>query len=215
MLWRMSADLRQQGIGMTFINIDASTTRSVGGQMTGGKGGKGGNPFPSPYSGTQEFPVAAARTRAISCRIPAGSGQSRDRRRMKSASANGANPLAGLARPNRRRAMSARGRRDALRPDALALGIDLAQHHQHLLGDDVARDALALGLELLHVDPHRIERRRALCDDAGMQEGLDQHAEDIVAFLELGAAVVVAEDLLDRIAHPLPFEPIFGVDDLL
>jgi hypothetical protein len=40
-----------------------------GGQMTGGKGGKVGNPFPGPYSGTQELPVAAARTRAISCRI--------------------------------------------------------------------------------------------------------------------------------------------------
>jgi len=75
---------------MMFINIDASrayTTRSASGrlvhgrQVTGGKGGKGGNltparpdrlcsPNTSPCSGGKEFPVAAARTRAISCRIP-------------------------------------------------------------------------------------------------------------------------------------------------
>src|SRR6266851_8575960 len=168
MLWRMSADLRRQGIGMTFINIGASraaarassaarTTRSVGGQMTGGKGG---NPFLGPYSGGKEFPVFPAGRRARSCRVPW-------RRSTK--------PVAEIAE-NAEIPVSrhlGRGRRDALRPDALALGIDLAQHDQHLLGDDVARDALALGLELLHVDPHRIERRRALCDDAGMQEGLD------------------------------------------
>jgi len=94
MLWRMPADLRRERIGMMFIDIDASrgaarsssaacTTRSAfsrlihGHQMTGGKGGKGGNPFPPvcspntrPYSGTKEFPVAAARPRAISCRSP-------------------------------------------------------------------------------------------------------------------------------------------------
>src|SRR5258708_4434821 len=35
------------------------------------------------------------------------------------------------------------------------------------------------------------------------------------SFLELGAPVFVAEDLLDRIAHPLPVEPVLGVDDLL
>jgi hypothetical protein len=82
----MPADLRRERIGMMFINIDASggaarsssaacTTRSAdsrlihGRQMTGGQGGKGGNPFPpvnspntSPYSGTKEFPVVAART---------------------------------------------------------------------------------------------------------------------------------------------------------
>src|SRR5438270_12974306 len=69
-------------------------------------------------------------------------------------------------------------RRDILRRDALSLGVDLAQHHQHLLGHDVARDALALRLELLHVDPYRIKRRGAPRDDAGMQQGLDQHAED-------------------------------------
>jgi hypothetical protein len=55
----MKADLRRQGIGMTFINIGTSraaghalpatcTTRSAGGQMTGGKGGKGANRFPGP-----------------------------------------------------------------------------------------------------------------------------------------------------------------------
>ena len=76
---------------MMFIDIDASggaarsssaacTTRSAGSRLIHGRqmtGGKGGNPFPpvcspntSPYSGTKEFPVAGARTRAISCRIP-------------------------------------------------------------------------------------------------------------------------------------------------
>ena len=87
MLWRMAADLRRERIGMMLIDIDASrgaarsssaacATRSAGSrpihgrQMTGGKGGKEGNPFPGPYSGTKELPVAVARTRAISCRIP-------------------------------------------------------------------------------------------------------------------------------------------------
>src|SRR5258708_19108834 len=88
MLWRMPADLRRERIGMMFINIDVSraavqsssaacATRSACSRLvhgrqktTGGKGGKGGNPFPGPYSGTKELPVAVARTRAISCRIP-------------------------------------------------------------------------------------------------------------------------------------------------
>ena len=63
---------------MTFINIGTSraaghalpatcTTRSAGGQMTGGKGA---NPFPAPYSGTKEFPVLPAGRRARSCRVP-------------------------------------------------------------------------------------------------------------------------------------------------
>src|SRR6266851_1366848 len=101
MLWRMPADLRRERIGMIFINSDASraaarsrsaacTTRAVGRRLVPDRhrlvqktGGKGGNPFPGPYSGTKEFPVAAARIRAISCRIPAGSGRSRDRRLAK------------------------------------------------------------------------------------------------------------------------------------
>src|SRR5260370_23648344 len=144
MLWRMSADLRRQGIGMTFINIDTSTTRSVGGQMTGGKGGKVGNPFPSPYSGTQELPVVPAGRRARSCRVPW-------RRSTKPVAEIAENAEIPVSRPLRR------GRRDILRADALPLGIDLAQHHQHPLGHHVARDALALGLELLHVDPHRVK----------------------------------------------------------
>src|SRR6478609_9543190 len=70
MLWLMPADLRRQRIGMIFINIDAPSgaARSVaaagtiraacrrrvyGRQMSGGKGGKGGNPFSGPYSGAQ------------------------------------------------------------------------------------------------------------------------------------------------------------------
>ena len=68
---------------MMFINIDASggaarsssaacTTRSADSRLIHGRqmtGGQGGNPFPpvnspntSPYSGTKEFPVVAART---------------------------------------------------------------------------------------------------------------------------------------------------------
>src|SRR5216683_3249237 len=70
-----------------------------------------------------------------------------------------------------RRALGGAG--DVLGPDAATLGVDLAQHDQHLLGHDVARDALALGLELVHVDPHGIERRGAAGDDAGMQQRLD------------------------------------------
>ena len=38
-------------------------------KTTDGKGGKVGNPFPGPYSGTKELPVALARAHAISCRI--------------------------------------------------------------------------------------------------------------------------------------------------
>src|SRR3981081_4750689 len=131
MLWCMSADLRRQGIGMTFINIGASreaarasaaacTTRSVGGQTTGGKGGKGGNPFPSPYSGAKESPVVPAGRHARSCRVPW-------RRSTK--------PVAEIAE-NAEIPVSrhlGRGRRDVLRADALCPGIDLAQHHQHLL----------------------------------------------------------------------------------
>jgi hypothetical protein len=77
----MPADLRRERIGMMFINVEASrgaarssstacTTRSAGSRRVHGRqmtGGKGGNPFPplcssntSPYSGTKEFPVAAA-----------------------------------------------------------------------------------------------------------------------------------------------------------
>jgi len=71
---------------MTFINIGASreqrharssaacTTRSVGGQLTGGKGRKGRKtPFPGPYSGGKEFPVfPAGRPRKIvSCSLAA------------------------------------------------------------------------------------------------------------------------------------------------
>src|SRR6266851_4022941 len=87
MLWRMPAELRRERIGMMFINIDVSraaarspsatcTTRSACSRLvhghqktTGGKGGKGGNPYPGPYSGTKELPVAVARASAISCRI--------------------------------------------------------------------------------------------------------------------------------------------------
>jgi hypothetical protein len=76
----MPADLGRERIGMMFIDIDASracTTRSAssrlvhGREVTGGKVGKVGNltptrpgqvcsPNSSPYSGTKEFPVAAA-----------------------------------------------------------------------------------------------------------------------------------------------------------
>jgi hypothetical protein len=81
MLWRMSADLPRQGIGMTIISIDASgaaprassaacTMRSVGCEMTGGKGGKGANPLPGPYSGTKEFSVFPAKI--VSCCSGAG-----------------------------------------------------------------------------------------------------------------------------------------------
>src|SRR5207248_5816539 len=103
---------------------------------------------------------------------------------------------------------------DVLRADALSLGVDLAQHDQHLLGDDVARDALAFGLELVHVDPHGIKRRCSRGDDACMQQSFDQDAEDVGAVLQLLAAVVVAEALLHRVAHPLPVEAILGVDHL-
>ena len=72
---------------MMFINIDVSraaapspsaacATRSACSRLvhgrqktTGGKGGKGGNPFSGAYSGTKELPVAVARVSAISCRI--------------------------------------------------------------------------------------------------------------------------------------------------
>src|SRR5260370_11350246 len=93
-------------------------------------------------------------------------------------------------RAYRRRALGGAG--DVLGPDAAALGIDLTQHDQHLLGDDVARDALAFGLELVHVDPHGIKRGGAPGDDAGMQQRLDQDAEDVGALFQLGAAGIVA-----------------------
>src|SRR4249919_201052 len=179
MLWLMSADLRRQGIGMTFINHGAARAAT----RASSAAGKGRNPFPRPWSGAQEFPVFPPGLRARSC-LAAGRRPSKP---LAEIAENAENPA---SRP------LGRGRRKVLRADTLPLGVDLAQHDQHLLGDDVARDALALGLELLHVDPHRIERRRALGDDAGMQQRLDQHAEDVVAFLELGAAIVVAEDLL-------------------
>src|ERR1700682_1174108 len=117
MLWRMLADLRRHGIGMTFINIDASraaaraslaacTTRSVGGQMTGGKGGKVGNPFPAPYSGAKEFPVFPAGRRARSCRV-------RWPRSTKPVAEIAENAEIPVSRSLRR------GRRDVLRADAL------------------------------------------------------------------------------------------------
>ena len=48
-----------------------------------------------------------------------------------------------------------------------------------------------------------------------LQQRLDQHAEDVGALLQRGAPVVVGEDLLDGVAHPLPVEAELGVDDLL
>src|SRR5258707_9963046 len=154
MLWRMWADLHRYGIGMTFIDI--------GGEITGGKGG---SPCPSPCSGAKEFSVFPAGRRARSCRVA--------RERGTSGVAEIAENKFYVAEIPASRLLQ-RGRRHVLRRDALAPGIDLAQHHQHLLGDDVARDTLALGLELPHVDPHRVERCRALRDDAGMQQRLDQ-----------------------------------------
>jgi hypothetical protein len=85
MLWRMPADLRRERIGMMFINIDASrgcTMRGAGSRLVDGRqmtGGNAGNltfewsgqlcsPNASPYSGTKEFPVVVARSRAIPCR---------------------------------------------------------------------------------------------------------------------------------------------------
>src|ERR1700730_17256980 len=114
MLWRMAADLHRQGIGMTFIDIGASraaacalpaacTTRSGGGQMTGGKVGKVGNPFPGPCSGAKEFPVFPAGRHARSCRVPW-------RRSTK--------PVAEIAEIPVSRSLR-RGRRRLLRPDAL------------------------------------------------------------------------------------------------
>src|ERR1700716_2711739 len=143
MLWRMRADLHRYGIGMTFIDIGAS--RSVGGEITGGKGG---SPCPRPFGGGKEFPVFPAGRRARSCRVA--------RERGTSGVAEIAENKFYVVEPPASRLLR-RGRRHVLRPDALAPGSDLAQHHQHLLRDDVAREALALGLELLHVDPHRVE----------------------------------------------------------
>src|SRR5260370_42473140 len=104
---------------MTLINSATSTTRSVGGQMTGGKGGKVGNPFPSPYSGTQELPVVPAGRRARSCRVPW-------QRSTKPVAEIAENAEIPVSRPLRR------GRRDILRADALPLAVDLRQHHHHL-----------------------------------------------------------------------------------
>src|SRR5580693_10466537 len=119
MLWRMSADLRRHGIGMT---NDQPSVRGFAVSPTGcspirdggGKGGKVGNPFPGPCSGPKEFPVFPAGRRARSCRVAW-------RRSTKPVAEIAGNAEIPVNRPLRR------GRRRLLRPDALALGIDLAQ----------------------------------------------------------------------------------------
>jgi hypothetical protein len=86
----MPAGLHRERIGMLFINIDVSSaaapapsaacaTRSACSQLvhdrqktTGGKGGKGGNPFSGAYSGTKNYRSpwpAPAQYRVVSLRI--------------------------------------------------------------------------------------------------------------------------------------------------
>ena len=95
------------------------------------------------------------------------------------------------------------------------LGVDLAQLLDRGVGDVGADHLVGLAAQLLHVDPRRVGRLGAVGDDAGLEERLDQHAEDVRALAHHAAAVGVGERLHHRAAHPLPVEAELRVDRLL
>jgi hypothetical protein len=63
-----------------------------------------------------------------------------------------------------------------------------------LLGDVVADHPVALALQLVDVDIHGVEGPGALGDDAGVQQRLDQHPEDVGLLLHVLATLVVGHD---------------------
>ena len=56
---------------------------------------------------------------------------------------------------------------------------------------------------------------RAVCDDARLEQGLDQYAEDVRAFGHGFAARFIGEGFDDGTAYPLPVEAKLAVDLLL
>src|SRR5215831_18898482 len=67
---------------------------------------------------------------------------------------------------------------------AALLEVDLLQILYTFLGDVVANHALALGLQFIHVDIGRIKGLGALGDQAGLEQRLNQHTEDIGRLFE-------------------------------
>src|SRR5215471_617489 len=76
--------------------------------------------------------------------------------------------------------------------DDLALArVDFLEVADALLPDVVANHPLALGRQLIHVDPRRVNRTCAVCNDARLEQGLDQDAKDVGGFLQIGASVSI------------------------
>src|SRR5262245_25930392 len=99
--------------------------------------------------------------------------------------------------------------------DPAAAAIDLAQLDERRLGDVAADDLVGLAAQLLEVDPGRVGRARALGDDSGLDERLDQHAEDVGLLAQVVAPIGIAEGLEHGAAHPAPVEAELPVDLLL
>ncbi|ABS61649.1 hypothetical protein Plav_0026 [Parvibaculum lavamentivorans DS-1] len=93
--------------------------------------------------------------------------------------------------------------------------IDLLQIADAVLGDIVADHAVAFMAQLFHVHIGGVEGLGAVGDDAGLEQRLDEHAEDVGAFLHALAAVFIAEGFEHLELHLLPFETELAVDRLL
>src|SRR5665213_3239926 len=69
-----------------------------------------------------------------------------------------------------------------------------------ILGDVVTDHPVALGAQLVHVDIGRIETHRSVRDQAGVEQSLDQDAEDVGLAAETHGRVAVFA-ALDHVGH--------------
>ncbi|AAK25441.1 hypothetical protein CC_3479 [Caulobacter vibrioides CB15] len=91
--------------------------------------------------------------------------------------------------------------RDADRRHRPVLEVDGLEVADAFLGDIVADHALALVLQFGQVDIHGVEGLGAVGDDAGVQQGLHQHPEDVGLFLHVLPTHVVGHDLPVLLDH--------------
>src|SRR3990172_1742977 len=82
--------------------------------------------------------------------------------------------------------------------DLAAPAVDLAELHDRLLRHRVAHHAPGLAAQLRHVDPLSVQMSGALGDDAGVEQRLDEHAEEVRALAQHAPPLGVAEGFQHR-----------------
>ena len=79
-------------------------------------------------------------------------------------------------------------------------------------GDGVTHHFVAFTFQFTHVDPVGVDRPGAVGDDAGLDQGLDQHPEDIGGAFHVFTPVFIGEDLLAGVPDPFPIKSEGAVD---